>query len=131
MKLLKFNTTNVRQVQKGTSTLRIVRTGQNSISAFAANKIGFMPGDRIAMVQDEEEPADWYLMRDPEGFELRQPNGAKSLHFSNAAMSNSFLDALRIDGESVSFKLVTEKQVKGKEKYELYPIITASAEISK
>lgn len=128
MKLLKFNTTNMSSaIRKGEASIRFSRQGQITITKYGVSKIGLKVSDKIALLQDEDNPSDWYLTFDKkEGFSLRETGKSGSLAFNNAAMANALLDSLRLDVSSMGFKLVTEPQTyEGNVK--LYTILTAAA----
>ena len=47
------------------------KTGVIRISAMAAKKIGLKVGDTVALAQDEDKPADWYLYVSDKGFTIK------------------------------------------------------------
>lgn len=126
IKLIKFNTETCRSVRNGESIIHFNRKGANTISNTAIAEIGFEEGDRIAIVQDEDNPEDWYLTEEAKGFLLRKANKhSRALMFNNAHISNLIIDASGIDAATASFKLITKPVMNGKLK--LYPIIISSA----
>jgi len=130
MALVKYNTTNVSGVPKGTPTIRISRKGASSISAAAAAMMGYSAGDKISFMNDDEaEEADWSIIKDEtEGFELR-PNGANGgLLFNSAGMANVILQSRNADDDttSITYKISrTSFEVEG-EKEHAWTIIMAS-----
>lgn len=101
MKLKHFNTANLPKQERGAPYLHLnSKTGLIRITDQAAARIGLKPGDKVAFAQDEEESGDWYLYKDPEGFEIRdgnKDNNTYGLLFNSTA-------AVRLVFDSVDFK---------------------------
>ncbi|OSZ79302.1 hypothetical protein CAP35_13900 [Chitinophagaceae bacterium IBVUCB1] len=126
MKLNKFSAANMSHIRQKASTIRLQRKGANIISDLAVESIGLKAGDKVSLVQDEDNPSDWYLMIDEqEGFTLRADKDSKHLSFNCAALSNTVLDACFDNVFSATFKLITEPNKSGGVNY--YPIILAGA----
>lgn len=66
------------KLKKYDSSLQSTRTGEPRISfddkgvirinKTAVEALGLKPGDKIAFLMDEENPTDWYITKDKEGF---------------------------------------------------------------
>jgi hypothetical protein len=55
----------------------------------AAQLIGVSEGDRVSIAQDEENPADWYITKDANGYELRLGTDKKSYLFNNSRLTRT------------------------------------------
>lgn len=125
MKLKSFNSTNMRGATAGESSISFSRQGIINISQMAVDAIGLKIGDVISLEQDEENPQDWYLMKNPEGFKVRQYKGSNGLCFNAAALAKSFLDLNDYTNtHSASFRLITEPVEIDGGGVKLYPVIT-------
>lgn len=74
MKLKVYNQQNSKNSITGKPTVRIHRpSGIMSFSKAACQLIGVASGDKIVIVQDEDEPADFFIHKTnhPDGFTLR------------------------------------------------------------
>lgn len=123
MKLITFDATNTLNYRRGEATIRFNKKGPNSISTEACKNLGLKDGDCIAIHQDDENPSDWYISADSNGFKLRlQSAQSKGLYFNSAAIANTILDALGVEEISKVFKMGEIVTVK---KVNYYTIITA------
>lgn len=126
MKLKVFNEKNSHRKGVQPANLRIHKKGTCTLNVTAVRKLGLKAGDRISIVQDEDSPVDWYLLKNDEGFALR-PAGTniKALMFNNYLFAHELFRSCSLSGKSYGFRLavVPEK----KEGLELYSILTASA----
>lgn len=124
MKLKKFDSTNCQRThRKGIPIIRFGSKGAIWLSRVLVEKIKLSAGDTIAIVQDEDEPTDWYITKDKDGFMLRKTS-IRWLTFNNAVLSKNVLEALGYEDSYASFRVVTEPVIIAK--WEYYPILTAS-----
>lgn len=110
MELKFFNTANMKGAGRiGQPTLRVTRGGYIGLSKAALEPMGLNVEDKVALVQDQKNPEDWYLVEDKEnGFTLRKSSNSGSLAFNSAVMGKAMLDSLDCADDSVRFKVVTE-----------------------
>lgn len=131
MKLLRYDTSNMSNVRAGECTIRFSLKSANSITKYASSVMGITDKDTITLLQDEEEPEDWYLaLNQKNGIPLRANSKGGSLVFNCVGITKKMIDQFAPDKNSVTFKLVTDPQeyeIDGEETIKLYPIITASA----
>lgn len=134
MELKFFNTSNMKSAGRaGQPTLRVTRGGYIGLSKAAVDPMDFKAEDKVSLVQDQETPEDWYLVKDQEnGFILRESSGSGSLAFNSSVMGKAMLDSLDCPDDSVRFKVVTEPVEHETEGgvIKLFPILTASAKPS-
>lgn len=107
MALIKYNQNNIDTTRKGEVSIRINRKAAISISKAAAELTGFQPGDSIGLLQDDET-ADWYLIKDPDGFTLRDTGKTGSLSFNSTALANMILESAELPENSYKFKIARE-----------------------
>ncbi len=126
MKFTKFDKSNMSNVRTGEAIIRFATKGANSISKTAAEGIGLTEKDKVAILQDNDNPEDWYLIKDKEnGFPLREYSNGQFC-FNCSAMARAIIKAFDLDTTSVSFKIQTDGQkcddIKGGQ---IYLIITS------
>jgi bifunctional DNA-binding transcriptional regulator/antitoxin component of YhaV-PrlF toxin-antitoxin module len=130
MKLVKFDKSNSQTLRAKQAAVTVKADGQFVINGEAFTKLGLKAGDTIAMLQDSENPKSWYIVKDKDGFKLRDSGKTSPvLVTSNQVVANNLLASLGIKTENaVRFKLNTEP-VKH-EKQLLYAINTAEYRIN-
>jgi hypothetical protein len=105
------------------TTLSVSRNGLWRLNTIAVRDTGYVAGDRVALAQDENSPADWYLFKSPNGFPLRAYNGC--LEFRSKALQKHLL-------ASIEYKLPAGVMMLGKPitrdggTVVLWPLITKS-----
>lgn len=114
MKLTVFDSTTLPQgtfgTRSGAPSVTFQNKGAIRLNAAAADLIGVKAGDKIAIAQDEENPADWYVFAHPEGYELRLFSDKKSLGFNNTPLKNTFYECFSIDAETKGVRLLLAGQ---------------------
>jgi hypothetical protein len=57
-----------------------------------------LPGDKIAIAQDEDDPSNWYVFKHKDGFELRGKDFDKtgSLTFNHKTLIQTFLESFEL-----------------------------------
>jgi hypothetical protein len=116
MKLIKFDKTNcAATTRKGENAITVRRCGTISLNIGCLRLTKLKAGDSIAILQDEQNPEDWYIAKDPDGFTLRNGSKAsKCLIANNSSFVNKMLDALGIHTESgVRFQLAPQPTKEG------------------
>lgn len=129
MALLKFNKTNTQVVVKREATIRINRLSAFSLSKATCENAALEAGNKIGFLYDDES-GDWYLTKDPEGYELRTTSSGKGLCFSSAGMANKMLDISGLEGNNYLFR-VAKEPIKLENKARAWCIIIASAKAGK
>jgi len=108
MKLNTFNAITLpRQWGGATGVLPKISFGKSGVIYFnkaACSKLGLTPGEKIALAQDEDDPANWYLFKHKDGFELRSKDFEKigSLTFNHKTLYLSFTESFELD-QSTSY----------------------------
>ena len=112
MKLKAYNKENMSGHKLDEPYISLSRQGMISISEPAVEAIGLVLGDKISLLQDEDDPVNWYLMKDPDnGFVTRVYKGSKGLCFNAAKLAKTFLDELQYENtHRATFKIITEGQ---------------------
>lgn len=127
MKLIKFDAINTRSHRSGEATIRFHKVGLISISKQGCVDLELKAGQNISIVQDEENPEDWYLLvNDENGFTLKDYKNTGGLFMQSAFIAKSIIGALELNANSVSFKLATKK-ADNEDGLTLYAILTPSA----
>lgn len=94
MKLRKFDRTNTVTTKPVTGPgLSYTKSGGWSMNQALQEALGVVAGDHVVLLQDEDEPLEWYVGTDPNGFELRAPSSGTALKFSSAECRRRFMDA--------------------------------------
>lgn len=129
MNLKKYDRTN--SFQKPGSDLAIAygKGGNWTISTGLKEAMGLKDGDTIALLQDADNPLDWYLTKDKDGFETRANSGGTALLFNCADCRRRFMDAWLKEKdepapESARMLVAAEPVKLGKQ--ELWPMLSGS-----
>jgi hypothetical protein len=81
------------------------------------------PGDKIEIIQDEDNPEDWYFAKTESGFKTQRYSSTKGVMFNKKILAEKLLKSLG-RSETTSFPIGAEpKMVEG---LEVWSIITAS-----
>lgn len=94
--------------------ITVSRLGVFSLSDQASKKIGLSVSDRVALGQDPDSPADWYIYKvgaKDDGFTLRKPTnllGKESsiLLFNSSELRRKLIDAVYPGQEGIKLKLL-------------------------
>ena len=123
-KLKRFNYLNSSKIKIGKATIRFYEQGQISLSMSAVKMMNLKNGDRIEILQDQNEPNDWYITKSKDGFQLRKQSGTKGYVFNNKYTSRIFIKSFGKDRKSLGCMIGTEpEEYKGEI---LWSIITSS-----
>ena len=128
MKLKRFNQKTTASAPRGRATIRFNKSGAISISGVAVDLTGINSGDYIEIVQDEQNPEDWYITKSDMnvGFKLR-PGGKSGNSMANsAATCRAFLKQFPRTGKTSTGCLIGTVPVTF-EGVDYWPIITSSA----
>lgn len=104
--------------------LRITTQGRFFLNKRAANDLNLNKGDLVNLVQDEENPRDWYLKKtdDEAGFPLSVQGKHRGVSFSSSTIRNVMFKSLGLPLLSTTFR-ISNKPIEGG----YFPIITSSA----
>lgn len=114
MKLNIYNSENSKKVFTGKSMIRISRkAGLFTFSKTAGEKIGLQLGDRVVIVQDTDNPDNFYVHKtaDPKGFLLRFKTANYGASFNCAKLAGIILDATPY--KTVSYLLGNVQDIDG------------------
>lgn len=105
MKLKEFNTETcvTPRIYNGVPCINInVKVGLFRLNPEAQKLVNLQDGDQIVFLQDEEDPANWYLEKVKEkGFVLRmKETSGKGLVFNNIAVGRQIADSVAFTGNS-------------------------------
>ena len=98
------------------------KSGLISINKTLVEAMGLTAESKVSLVQDEEKPIDWYLMKDPNGFHIRKSKSSASMSFNCCSLATSVFKSLNLLDNSISI-VVDEKPVM-QEACKLYPLAT-------
>lgn len=99
MKLNTFNQLTLpKQLGRNTGTISRISLGKNGlilINKAGCTSMNLMPGDKVAIAQDEDDPSNWYIFKHKDGYELRGKDFEKtgSLSFNHKTLIQAFLEA--------------------------------------
>jgi len=101
MKLTVFNNESFPKGSFGRSgaspAISMGKAGNICINSGAAERLGLQHEDKISFAQDEEDPANWYVFKDDNGYPCRLHSDKKSLVFSHGQMVRSIKESLGLD----------------------------------
>jgi hypothetical protein len=138
MKLKRFNKETVAGVFRGdeVATIYIQNAGNMCFNAASAARIGITDHSKeyfVEMVQDEENPKDWYCkLTTPElGFKLRKEKNTNKYQFNSGVISRGILAVLPKNPPPLGTSPLTATLRIGAEPVDfegelLFPIITSS-----
>ena len=128
MKLNEFNVSNSRYfANKKDPRVRFnKKAGLISFSIGAEKLLDFKKGDKVIILQDEENPEDWYINKtqSKSGFALRIQDDQKGVTFNCSFIVKRILDSLGFEGKSCSMPISKNPIDNNGEKY--YLIITSN-----
>jgi hypothetical protein len=114
----------VHSKRAGKATIMLRCNKASSISRVAAHAIGLKEGDAVCLLQDTENPKDWYLCKDHDGFPTRQKKFG-ALAFTASAVVNTLFDSINFPFKEFRFTIAKEG-VKA-DKLIVHAIMTAEA----
>jgi hypothetical protein len=105
MKLKEFNTETCVTTRAHTGVPCIgvnVKAGLFRLNPEAQQLVNLKDGDQVVFLQDEEDPANWYLEKVKEkGFVLRmKETSGKGLVFNNRAVAKEIAESVSFTGHS-------------------------------
>jgi len=125
MNLQTFNATNTPNLRQraGLPKLSITKKGIFIFNKLACELIKLKEKDKVSISQDSDDPINWYLHKDAEGFELRNLfKNTLNLAFNNSTLKESFCEAMQMDPDKThSLKISANVTKIGKVEY--FPII--------
>jgi len=128
MKLKEFNVSNSRYfANKKDPRVRFnKKAGLISFSIAAIKLLDLKKEDRVIILQDEENPEDWYINKtqSKSRFALRFQDNKKGVFFNCALITRRILDSLGFEGKSCSMPISKKPIDNNGEKY--YLIITSN-----
>lgn len=126
MNFKEFNKDNSAAVKIGELAVSFNRkSGVVSFTKAARDYFQLTKGDEIVIVQDTDNPRDWYWAKKKGGFALREDGHADRMQFNNVKTVVAMMESLGIEAISFRCYLGTDGTKVGKETY--FPIITLSA----
>lgn len=124
MKLTKFNSISFPKGQSGgrssSPKVSFTKTGLITFNKKAVELLGIKEGDNVSLCQDEEEPNNWFVAKEKEGFSVRDVSGNKvgTLSFNHKELVNTFLNCFGHQvGITHSFLLAGQPTTIEKTKY--------------
>lgn len=122
MKLTVFNQETMPKglagIRSGGPRITFGTKGAININEAAAELMDFKAENCISFAQDEEDPANWYVFLDKDGYELRQLSDKKSLGFSHNQMCRAIKESLGLDTDKPArFLIAGQPNVHNKVKY--------------
>jgi hypothetical protein len=103
------------------------KAGIISFNKAACQILELNPGDKIALAQDEDDLANWYIFKHPDGYELRGKDFDKigSLTFNHKTLFISFVDSFEFD-QNASYTFLISGQPTIIEKHKCWGILVTS-----
>lgn len=121
MKLTVFNAETMPKRQGYASAgprISLGKGGTLTMNNLAAELMGIEAGDAISFAQDEEDPANWYVFKDPKGFACRAHSDQKSFTFNHSFMVKSIKESLGLEEDKPArFMIAGQPNVHNKVKY--------------
>lgn len=92
MNITTFNRKSFSQRRPNDATIRVQKV-KLSLSSQAVKLMNLKPNDKVLIHQDNDNPAIWYLSKDPSGFDLGTINKNKSLFLYSSELAQMILAA--------------------------------------
>jgi hypothetical protein len=103
MKLTTLNSlTTPRVFANGIAKISFTKAGTVYVNRYGVIATGFKPGDKVALSQDEDNPENWYIHLDKDGFELRENSKKDNLLLNHSDLIRTFKSCFDLD-----FKVTT------------------------
>lgn len=114
MKLISFDAESLPRRSGGSRStvarITFFKSGSITFNQVASGLIGLQTGDRISLVQDKDDPVNWYFCKDPKkGFVVRLSSDKRYYVFNHAELVRTFIEALELD-RSVNHKFLLAGQ---------------------
>jgi hypothetical protein len=125
MNLQTFNATTMpNERQSNTSPkISINPKGVFSLNRKALELMKLSEKDKVGISQDADDPVNWYIHKDVEGFDLRSLNqGYLTLGFNNVSLKNAMFEAMELQPDKKK-QCIISRQCTKVGKVELWPII--------
>ena len=85
------------------------KNGVIGINSSACDLISIKSGDRISISQDSKDTKNWYIFKDPNGFELRCGTTNKGFIFNHTHLIKIMTDALGLPADQTHYFLIAGK----------------------
>lgn len=106
------------------------RNGSFSLNKSAMELTGFKTGDFVSLVNDEDAPDDWYIVKDPKGFMLKSKENSKgepgTLIFRCTALATIVVSSLKLP-EASSYSILMAGQPTKIDKNTYWGVLMISA----
>lgn len=114
--LKKFSTENCTTFKKQRDVrprISIYPTGLIRFTTPAIDLLGIKPGDKLAFYQNEKDPQEWYIGKDPSGFTCRG-NAAKLMSLKNKKLAEMLYESLapNLPSDKYIVMLIAEEPTK-------------------
>jgi hypothetical protein len=97
--------------------------GRISFSTSLVQGIGLKENDRVTFVQDEERPKDWYLVKNAEGFQLKE--SGQVLAIVNKSIAKAIMDSIGVDSTAKIPVAIKHQDIEG---HRLFAVFTKGVE---
>lgn len=134
MPVIKFTQDNIITNTSGIPELRIRRRDYFSLNSDAVEATGIKPGDKVTVYCEittdcaNRETAQWYLVHDPKGFDVKEISNRKSVRFGSQRLARKILDANNLPEISYSVQ-IAKKQTRLEDGTKGWCLIMSSAKI--
>ncbi len=130
MNLKQLNRETVKSIRRGKLSLMISKVGSFTFSKNAVKNLLLQDGDYIELIQDVDNPKDFYLTKSNEknGYKLRRYYSLNSaISFNSSAIASLIFKSLHISGKNaISCLISPEPIIENGNK--IWAIITSSAQ---
>jgi hypothetical protein len=131
MNLQTFNKTTMPNERQSSLTPRLTINpkGVFSLNRKAAQIMKLSENDKVSISQDADDPVNWYIHKDADGFDLRLLNKTTAmLGFNNISLKNAIVEAMEFSNDKITSATISSNCTKiGKVKViEYWPIIFTS-----
>lgn len=121
MKLTVFNAENFPKNQVGRAAgpkVNFGKKGQIAINSGTVELLGLKHGDSVSFAQDADDPENWYIYKDKNGYEVRLHSDQKSMVINHSAFCITLKESLGLPTtETAKFLVAGQPTVIDKVKY--------------
>ena len=125
MKLKKFNAKNSARKAIKQPSFRVHKNGCMTLNGSLVRLLKLKEDSKLAILQDEEHPNEWYLYVCSEGFKLHQLPGTDAMKIYNGLVANELLRSCKLYEDSYQMIVSAEPQMI--EEMSLFAILTVTA----
>ena len=125
MKLKKFNASNSARKAIKQPSLRVHKNGCITLNGALAMLLQVDEESTICLLQDEEQPTEWYLYVSHDGFQIHKLPGTDAVKIYNGLVANELLRSCKLYENS--YQIIVSAEPQKIEGMTLFALLTVTA----